>query len=129
MPYELFDYVGANGRNEIRVWTEGLQKPLRAKLNQRLDMLAKLGDKMLPQMLSATGTPGILKIKLKGRVMARPLLCRGPIDDSGEYTLLLGAFERDWKLVPKDAEHRAAMRKGEVAADPKNRRKKHERVT
>lgn len=127
MSYVLWDYVNEQGKNEFKTWTEGLQKPLRAKLNARLDQLALHGDGLFPEMLAGTNTAGILKLKIKGRVMLRPMLCKGPIDVAHEYTLLLGATERDSKLDPKDADQKANEYKQKVIASPESRRKPHER--
>jgi len=129
MKNELYDYVGANGQNDIKVWTEGLQKKERAKLNARLDMLAQHGVGLFPHILTNTPTPGILKLRCHGNVQLRPMLCNGPISVNSEFTLLIGATERDFRFDPLDADSLANVRKQEVNIDPANRRKKHERVT
>lgn len=129
MPFDLYDYVRPDGTNDFKEWTEGLEKKLQAKLNARLDRLAESGDVLFPQMLAGTDTPGILKLKLNGRVALRPMLCKGPCQIGAEYTLLIGAFEVGGKLKPKSADVIADGRKMEVGKDPKNRRMKHERVS
>jgi hypothetical protein len=60
MSFRLFDYVNIQGKNEIKSWTEGLQKTERAKLNARLDMLMQHGEDLFPDILTGTPTPGIL---------------------------------------------------------------------
>lgn len=105
-----------------------LQAPTRAKLNLKLDMLRMHGDTLFPQLLTGTDTPGILKLRVKGNVQLRPMLCKGPLAVEKEYTLLVGATEVGGKLKPKGVDATAAKRKQEVAADPKNRRIEHERV-
>ena len=62
-------------------------------------MLEKEGSNLFPQMLCGTETPGILKLRVKGNVQLRPMLCRGPIEIDKEFTLLLGACEVGGKLV------------------------------
>lgn len=128
MAYILYDYVSA-ARNEFRAWTTRLEKPQRAKLNAKLDMLAQLGMDLLPQVLTGTDTPGIMKMRVKGQVQLRPMLCRGPIDDHQEFTLLLGAREVGGKLDPAGADATAGNYRGEVLANPQQRREKHERIS
>lgn len=103
MSFSLYDYVNQKGENAFKEWAEGLQKVERAKLNERLDKLALNGESLLPLMLSDTNVPGIRKLKIKGKVQLRPLLCRGPVDVHSEYTMLLGAIEKGDAWLPKRA--------------------------
>lgn len=128
MTYELFDYVDGQGRNVFKAWTEGLQKAERAKLNAKLDMLRMHGTGLFPNPLTGTGTAGIQKLRVRGKVELRPLLCLGPLNVEGEFTLLMGATERDSKLVPQNADQTANTYKTAILADP-NRRIEHERVS
>lgn len=128
MPFELFDHVSATGKNEFRSWAEDLQKPQRAKLDARLDWLGKEGLGLLPEILTGTDTPGIMKLRIKGNVQLRPMLCRGPVKPDSEFTLLLGATEVGGELRPKNADQKAGELRDEVAASPGERRTKHERV-
>jgi hypothetical protein len=126
--YRLYDYVDENNTNDIKRWAESLQKTQRAKLNAKLDMLASSGLDLFPQVLTGTSRPGILKLRVKGNVQLRPCLCRGPVDDNKEFTLLIGATERDSKLVPTDADQIANQRKKIITIAP-NRRCSHERFS
>jgi hypothetical protein len=126
MLHDLFDYVDASGKNRFAEWMKDQQKVQRVKLNARLDWLKEKGDALLPEILTNTHVRGILKLRIKGNVQLRPLLCRGPHGD-GEYTLLMGAKEVGDCWQPKDAAETADVRKAAVAAD-KNRRCKHERI-
>lgn len=128
MDYGIYDYVDAHGENQIKSWANDLQKTERAKLAARIDMLAAYGDRLFPDILAGSSVAGIFKLKVHGKVQLRPLLCRGPQDSTMEYTLLVGATERDSKLEPKNAHRIAEDRRATVASD-KNRRCKHERVT
>lgn len=128
MPYLIFDYVNHQGQNEFKEWTSGLEKPQRAKLNEKLDKLELYGDTLHPEMLTGTGVAGIKKIRTKGNVQLRPLLCNGPINVKNEYTLLMGAKEIGNKWVPRNAPTLAKTKKQEVIDDPINRRIRHERV-
>ena len=129
MLFTIYDYVNAQGKNEFKKWTEKQQKTQRAKLNEKLDKLEKNGDSLFPNMLTGTETPGILKLRIKGNVQLRPLLCKGPVDIDSEYTLLMGAKEIGGKWSPKAAPSTANDKKLAVVADPDSRRKKHEQVS
>jgi hypothetical protein len=124
----LFDYIDDDGNNEIKAWTLQLQKVQRAKLNAKLDMLQQLGPDLFPQVLTDTPTPGIQKIRIKGNVQLRPMLCKGPINNETEFTLLIGAMERDSCFVPAKADQKAKDRKEIILKNPK-RRCSHERVS
>jgi hypothetical protein len=128
MPYTLFDYVDTAGRNAIKTWTERLQTTDRAKLDERLDKLQKHGDELVPRMLTGTSVAGIQKLRIQGRVQLRPMLCKGPISVTTEYTLLAGATEVGSRLKPNGVEQTALTRKREVIGAPLIRRKSHERV-
>lgn len=126
--FVLFDYTDQNGNNGIKEWTLGLEKSQRAKLNAKLDMLALHGTELFPQVLTDTPTPGIQKLRVKGKVQLRPMLCKGPINKEKEFTLLLGATERDSRLVPEKADEKANERKQIIIKNP-NRRCLHERIS
>lgn len=128
MPFLIYDYVNQHGLNEFKEWTFGLEKPQRAKLNERIDKLALYGDALYPEMLAGSSVAGIQKLKVRGNVQLRPLLCKGPVNIQDEYTLLMGAKEVGSKWVPKGAPSTAATKKAEVIKDPTKRRTKHERV-
>lgn len=101
----------------------------RAKLNAKLDMLENNGDALFPLLLTGTDTPGILKLRVKGKVQLRPMLCKGPVDIDREYTLLLGAIEVGGKLIPDKADELANELKATIIASPATQRKNHERVS
>jgi len=128
MPFDLYDYVSADGINEFAAWTKHLQKRERGKLASKLDLLAQHGSELFPQMLTGTKTPGILKLRVHGGVQLRPLLCDGPKHVGREYTLLLGAKEIGSEFDPPNADRLANDNKTAVKADPDKRRTKHEHI-
>lgn len=70
----------------------------------------------------------MLKLRVKGNVQLRPMLCEGPVDVKSEFTLLLGAIEVGGKLQPRGADALANDIKQAIKADPANRRKEHEHI-
>ncbi len=128
MTFVLYDYVNGNGVNQIEKWARTLQVKDLGRLNAKLDMLSRVGPILIPDPLAGTSVSGIQKLKVKGNVQYRPMLCAGPISVDLEYTLLIGAKEVGSKLQPKNVEQTARDRKVEVIADPA-RRRLHERVS
>lgn len=133
MSWKLYDYVDGNGRNKFKEWSEDLDQKQLAKLNSKLDDLAQHGTFLSKYLLSETGVPHIQKLRFKGNVAMRPLLCKGPTRDdhmkyNKEFTLLCGAIEKDRKLIPADAFNQAKERREEVIKKPYLRRREHEPV-
>jgi hypothetical protein len=125
---QLYDYRDRRGRNDIKEWMLGQQVRQRAQVNLKLDMLQKYGDDLGSSvLLRMSATIFKLKGKTKG-VQLRPMLCKGPIDEDGEFTILIGAIEVDWELRPPDVVERAGERREEVIANERERRVPHERV-
>lgn len=126
MPFQIYDFVNIDGLNEFREWTLTLEKNQCAKLNEKIDKLMIYGDALHPEMLTGTGVAGIKKLRCRGNVQLRPLLCNGPINIFLEYTMLMGAKEVGGKWVPKGAPTSANDKKAEVINNPNSRRMKHE---
>lgn len=124
----LFDYTDKKGSNDIKAWTLTLEKNQRAKLNAKLDMLMSKGSELFPHVLTDTPTSGIQKLRVKGNIQLRPMLCKGPINNENEFTLLIGAIERDSRLEPDKADEKAKDRKNIIIGNP-NRRCPHERIS
>jgi hypothetical protein len=97
-------------------------------MNRKIDALAKDGKDFCPGLAGPLhGSPHLYKIKVNGRVAARLILCKGPINMETEYTFLLGAFENDDKLPVGTLEAAEGIREA-IKRDGKNRRMLHERV-
>lgn len=124
--WKLFDYLRSDGANDIAEWTRRQQKSQITKLNAKLDMLERYGPELPPGLLADLGG-GIHKLKVRGNVQLRPHVCSGPLDEHAEFTLLVGAIEKDLKLDPKDAKQIAQTRRTEIQRNP-TRRVPHERV-
>src|SRR5271165_5471554 len=99
---------GTRRDNAIRSWLEHERVPLAqiAAFQDKIDTLTESGPEMVPGFISDTPVAnGIYKMKIKGNKgmkQLRPMCCRGPFGPN-EYTILIGAVEKDGKLIPKDA--------------------------
>jgi len=132
----LWDYLHGPGRNEMQSWArkEKLGVRERAQLNQKLDMLERIGFETAHHLAFLAGTSGefnqVFKLIVKSQRMLRPMLCRGPADIQTEVTLLCGAIEKDLELVPPTAAERADRHRRNLLADggtELQRRVNHER--
>lgn len=125
MTFPIYCYKDENETIPFKEWSESLEVIQRSKLNAKLDALNLNGESLRPQVLTDTDKPGIYKIRVKGNVQLRPLLCRTP-DNSG-YVFLIGAKEVQWVLKPKDVLETAVKYKEKLYADFETRSVKHER--
>lgn len=126
--WAIYDQLDRDGENVIAQWTRELESTQRKKLRAKLDMLAQAGPDLPTQLLSHTGVAHIYKLRVTGNVQLRPMLCKGPIHNQSEFTLLLGAIEMGNRLRPVDAAEIAAGIREEIKGDPYNRRCEHERI-
>jgi hypothetical protein len=128
----LWDFLTVRGENVILRWVKDARLTTRdrAALNQKLARLRQMdfdlaiGTKLLAGPVQKQRH--IYKLVIHGSVMLRPLLCRGPIHVEVEYTLLLGALEKGWRL-PAGALQQAESNRLIIINNP-SRRVKHERI-
>lgn len=124
MNWRLYDFTDSRSQSVIADWLVKERITTRdiGQLNQKLDMLAINGPSLPPKLLAGpiANTKHIYKLIIHGDLMLRPMLCKGPVDMDGEYTLLLGAIERNWKLDRDPSE--ALANRETLLAYPKRRR-------
>ena len=123
---DLYDYVTIHGKNDIADWRASLQKPDRAKLDQKLERLQQVSYDLAvhTHLLAGPVFEHVYKLRVNASVMLRPHLCRGPITNEKEYTLLVGAIEIGDRL-PHGIQEMAASRRRDVLLDPRRRRMVH----
>jgi len=128
--WKIYDYVDENGKNEIESWCRSLQKSDLGRLNRKLQMLEENGPNLGPKLLAGPikGYPHLRKLCVRGNVQLRPLLCKGPIDNEQEFTLLKGAFEVGYEYSPAGALADADIRRQEVIRNAPTRRCPHVKV-
>ena len=100
-----------------------LDKGYLGRLNRKLKALEDNDPGLLPNLISGPikGHPHIYKIKLGGRLALRPLLCRGPINNNAELTLLIGATEKGFQWEPRNAPETAEVRRQEIMNNSQRR--------
>jgi hypothetical protein len=118
---KLYDFLSARGDSLIHEWADKLSKRDRIILDEKLDRLEQGGPGACPQLVGPV-YKHIHKFRIKGQVVMRPMLCKGPFDMDNEYTLLFGAIEKDRCLIPEDAEKRAETNRTTLSANKKRRR-------
>jgi hypothetical protein len=80
-------------------------------------------------MLAGTRHRHIDKLKIYGKGTTwRIMICKGPINNKFEFTILYIAQEKDRKLIPPDADRLAEENRQLVLANPEGRRCQHERL-
>lgn len=99
--WPIFDYVGADGANQIRPWIDSLPKLAQARMDSILRHL-EITSVWPEQYISALRTcDDIYELKIKaGGHQYRPLGFYGP--QRREFTILMGAVEKGGKLRPKE---------------------------
>ena len=124
MPWTVYEFTDHRGDGVIVDWIrrEKIQKTAVAILNQKVDLLRQAGT-LPPQLLAGPIDGHIYKLKIKGRVQLRPMLCKGPIHNDIEYTFLQGCIERGNELDPIDAPGRAEKNRRIILTEPSRRRR------
>jgi hypothetical protein len=125
--WRVYFYLeGLRRDHSIRGWldSEGISKAQVAAFQDKIDTLEEGGPTMVPGFITETPVAhDIYKMKIKGNKgmkQLRPMCCRGPFGPN-EYTILVGAIEKDGKLVPNDAKKRAEDNLKALKADPSRR--------
>lgn len=128
--YALWDFLSHRGENVILRWAkdERLTVRDRAILNQKLDRLCQIDFELArgTKLLAGPIYKHVYKLVIHGDVMLRPMLCRGPINNEEEYTVLLGAIENGGKL-PNGSKEQAEANRATILVD-NARRRVHERI-
>ena len=128
--YRLWDFLDERQENVILQWVKDdhLTKRDRAALNQKINRLAQMDYDLAIQtkLLAGPIYKHVYKLVIHGDVMLRPMLCRGPILNTGEYTFLIGAVETGGRL-PAGVKEKAENRRLVVVNDQR-RRVQHEQI-
>jgi hypothetical protein len=128
--YWLWDFLDERQENVILQWVKDdrLTKRDRAALNQKINRLAQVDYDLAIQtkLLAGPIYKHVYKLVIHGDVMLRPMLCRGPIHNTEEYTFLIGAIETGGRL-PSGAKEKAEERRLVVVND-QHRRVQHEPI-
>jgi hypothetical protein len=129
--WRIYAALGSRDKTVIQEWAVEIKgdKDLLARLNQKLDLLEKHGSDLPPGLLAGTSFRNVDKLRIFGNKQTwRIMVCKGPIRNDFEFTLLYAAREKDRKLLPPDAYKRADDNRRAIM-DDESRRKLHERIT
>lgn len=127
--WQVFCFITHRGENIIREWLkkEKVQRTQVAIFQAKLDAFERGGPDLSPGLISS-GPVGkhIYKMKIKGHkghVQLRPMLCYGPFSPASEITLLVGAVEKGFKLIPSTCITDAQENREILISDPSRRRR------
>ena len=132
--WRVFEFLDGRNRGIVSAWLEHerVPKDQLAAFRAKIDALSSGGPEMVPGLIAGPikqrklGITGIYKMKIKGNkgwVQLRPMLCFGPLArDSNVITMLVGAVEKDQKLIPYDCLKRADGNRRILLNDPARRR-------
>jgi hypothetical protein len=127
--WRLFDFVDSRGYSIVKEWARTQGDDLKARVNQRFDMLERHGADLAAGMLAGTRQKHIDKLKVYGKGTTwRIMVCKGPVNNEFEFTILYIAQEKDRRLIPSDADKRAEEHRQIIISNPL-RRCKHERLS
>lgn len=123
--WHIYDHVDRRGANVVEQFLDRLDPRARAKVHAKIMMLRQNGGTLPTAILSDTDEPTIKKLRIRGRINWRILLCRGPVDGPNEFTLIDAVQEKDNRM-PAGAAARAAAIRMEITESPQTRRKPHD---
>ena len=97
--WTFFDFLDMNDKSVIAKWMESLPVGAQAKIDARLLQMRGI-EIWLPKWTKfLVGHDKIIELRIPyNKVQYRPLGCYGP--GQKEFTLLVGAIEKGWK-IPK----------------------------
>lgn len=121
MAFPVYDFIDKDGQSVIAAWTAALTRRSRGALDSKLNMLAINGANLPPKLLAGPikKTGHIYKLIIHADVMLRPMLCKGPFEMESEFTLLVGAQEVQYRLIP--GPEIAVQNRNTLLADRKRR--------
>src|SRR5688572_20208291 len=105
--FRIFEFLNERGHSVIGEWldAERITKRDRTLLIQKMDMLAMHGSELTGLVagpIASKRNPKVqshvYKLVIHGDRMLRPMLCKGPLENDAEFTMLLGAIETGGKL-------------------------------
>jgi hypothetical protein len=117
MNWKFKVFLKDNGENVMDEWLETLPFEDQAKIEARITLLKATPIGITHYFDKYHKSKNIYEIRINGnRVKYRPLGFQGP--GKGVFTLLMGAKERDGKLVPNQAIRTAEQRCVLVMSNP-----------
>jgi hypothetical protein len=120
--WEFWEYLTRRGDKPFTEWRAGLPSVERAILDEKMRLLEKMGPEVSCLKGPLRGYRHIYKIRVQGPTVAlRPLLCLGPINKAGEFTMLSPMTEVGGNDTPSSAKSDAEARRVEIVGDKTRR--------
>lgn len=95
-------FITERREDVIGTWLEGLPKKVEAKIDRRIAYLRAIEHWKRPEFDKLTGYDNLHEIRVVfSGVQYRVIGCYGP--GKREFTMLIGAVEKDNKLEPREA--------------------------
>ena len=118
----FWEYISARGQREFSVWRDGLPKVERALLDEKMRAIEAMGLGVSCLKMNLRGYRHLGKIRVQAPTQAlRPLLCRGPQNKDGEFTMLMPMTEVGGADIPRGAKDEAERRRQLIAVTPSSR--------
>jgi hypothetical protein len=132
--YRIYEFLNVRRKSVIGRWLEDerLSSRDRGALRAKTDMLARVEPELIGAVLAGPiksktdprGPKHVYKMVIHADRMLRPMLCKGPIDNDGEFTFLLGALEIGDK---EDHDAAEAERNRQIVIADQSRRERNGR--
>ena len=120
--WKFWEWLDGRNQRPFSAWRLALPTVERARLDDKMRAVQVFGIEAPCLKGPISGYRHLYKIRVQGPTQAlRPILCRGPFDMDGEFTMLIGAREIQRNWDPPGALGDAEARRLEVASDPSRR--------
>lgn len=124
----IYDYVGTDGVNIVKIWLDQLDPKAKAKLTVKFNVLEQTlraeWNKHNTEVLQGD-KDGLIAVRVEYHgIQYRILGFDGPY--RGEFTLLVCCRERNDKYVPLESGKVAIERRKAIEVNPKDRRISHD---
>lgn len=113
----IWEYLDRRDRRPFSLWRERLSKLEQARLDDKMRALQVFGTQVA-FLKPVSKFPHLKKLRVVVPDQAlRPLLCVGPFDMTGEFTMLAGAREQNFEFDPPGVREEAERRRLEIMVD------------
>jgi len=121
----IFEWIDSRGRGAFTEWYNDRTVRQKAAIDAKLKVVRQVGQptdgransELPPNMFRGPVKGHFYKFTVNCDGALRPLAFKGLVDSRTEWTFLIGAAERDGKMVPATCYADAEIRRLEILAD------------